>query len=139
MCEPTEENVKCAHDHSDYPAALIQKLRMYFHGLPRIDQRHFVAPGVRCSLDQDRLVQGGDLTNVKVHGGFRLETPLILEERLNTALFTKTHLPAPKEADCNAVCNVFLLFAIDRSRNWFNQINHKQPSRKFTQNAVDRV
>ena len=55
MCAPTDDNVKCKHDHSDYPPALIQKLRMYFHNLPKLDQRYFVAPGVRCALESNEV------------------------------------------------------------------------------------
>jgi hypothetical protein len=139
MCEPSEFNVPCAHDHTEYSAELIQKLRLYFLRLSKVDQRVFVSPGVRSTFDGDRIAKGGDLSNVKIHGTFRLESPAILEERLTQACLDSRPLPVPLHSDCNAVCLTFLLFAVDRSLNWFNQINHKLPSRSYEQDETDRA
>ena len=96
---------------------------MYFNGLPKVDQRVFVSPGVRCTLDDERVEEGGDMSNVKLHVDWRLESPDVLEERLTIALSTNTRLPHPMRRDCEVACGTFVLWAVGRSSNWFNQPN----------------
>jgi hypothetical protein len=136
---PMQSPCRRDHDHTMYSAAMIQKLRMYFSKLTKVDQRVFVSPGVRCTLDEERIAQGGDLSNVKLHCDWRLESPAILEERLNTALATDTMMPRPTNSQCTPVCGDFLLWAVGRSKSWFNQRNTHHQSRSCEQVAADRV
>ena len=139
MCATTEENLPCCHDHSNYSAHVIQKLRMYFATLPHVDQRLFVSPGVRCTLADSRIAKGGDLSNVRLHRGFSLEKPDILEQRLTDAIASKKPMQTPVATECDLVCQKFLLWALGRSLTWFNQPDRKHKSREYQQGPEDRV
>ena len=133
-CTPSEENIKCDHDHNNYDPHLIQKLRIYFSRLTDVDQRDFV-----CSLDKARLAEGGDMSGVKLHFDFCLESPAILEEKLTKSACTGSPMPTPARSDCEGVCQKFLLWAVGKSLGWFNQRNRNLPSRQYEQTGADRV
>jgi hypothetical protein len=121
-----EYHGRCTHDHSDYPPALIMKLRLYISKLSKADTRLFCAPGVRCSLDNEllgrALAAGTGLSNRRLHVGWRLEKPDILEARLNDALTADGgRVQAPLESECQESCQMFVCFAIEKTAQWFNQ------------------
>ena len=118
---------RCGHDHSDYsPALIISKL-------PKPDARLFVAPGERCTVNEDllatTLAENRSLSNKKLHVDWRLEKPGILEARLHAALMAKGRLQHPVRSDCQESCQTFVCFAIDKSTNWFNQPKKNNASR----------
>ena len=115
------------------------KLRLHFNSLTKIDQRVFVSPGVRCTLDEDRVAEGGDLSNVRLNVNWRLESPDVLEQRLNTALTTGLPMPRPARKDCTTTCLSFLLWAVSKSTNWFNQPNKHLKSRSYEQSPCNRI
>ena len=75
---------------------MISKLRLYFNNLSKVDQRAFVSPGVRCTLNTDRMAEGGDMSFVRLHDDFRLEDNVTLEDRLHVALVSGYKLPPPE-------------------------------------------
>jgi len=121
------------------------KLRLYISRLPKPDARLFVAPGVRCTLNQELLAstleKKKSLTNQKLHTEWRLEKPGILEARLNAVLMAdKGRLPQPLRADCQESCHKFVCFAIGKSNSWFNQPKKANPSRTSPmEKKTDRV
>jgi hypothetical protein len=112
---------------------------MYFRKLSSIDQRAFVSPGTRCDLDGERIAEGGDLARAKLHINFRLEHPDVLEERLTAALDKCHALPQPLLSDCQSVCQKFLLWAVGKSTNWFNQPTRHNKATQYEQTRPDRV
>lgn len=134
-------NTNCRHDHSleGYTAALIQKLRIYFNNLSKIDQRHFVSAGERCSLDGERIRKGGGMGGVKMYTHWRLESPARLELALNTAALTHRPMPTPLHRECVTVCQGFLMWAVGKSRSWFNQRTVHNQSRQRDFVCADRV
>ena len=99
--------------------------------MTKVDQRHFVSPGVRCALDKRRLAEGGDLSNVKLHVDFCLETADVLESKLTFAMATGTRMADPVREECAGVCSGFLLWAVGKSKSWFNQRDKNLPSRQY--------
>ena len=137
---------RCGHDHSDYSPALIMKLRLYISKLPKADARLFVAPGERCTLNEDLLATTladthKSLSNKKLHVDWRLEKPDILEARLNAALLAdKGRLQHPVRSDCQESCQDFVCFAIGKSKTWFNQPKKNNASRTSPmEEKTDRV
>ena len=102
-CRPPTRIRTCGH-MCTYSPALIAKLRMYYCKLPKVDQRSFLAPGVRCTLDKKRLNESASLSNVKLHVNFRLEKPDILMGRLSVALRDGTRLPTPALSETLPMC-----------------------------------
>lgn len=139
--EVQQELQKCGHgEHELWSPDLIVKLRMYFWRLPTVDQRQFLAPGVRCDLDRERLHKGGSLSNVKLHVNHRLERPEILEKRLTAALLDpSSRLPVPAVSECFGVCQKFLLRAVGRSKKFFHSFNPQRKSRSCDSTEEDRV
>ena len=71
---------------------------------------------------------------------WRLESPEVLEQRLNLAVATGRPMPrTPARQDCTTVCRAFMLWAVGKSKNWFNQPNKWKKSREYEQDAQDRV
>ena len=103
MCATTEENLPCCHDHSNYSVHVIQKLRMYFATMPKVDQRLFVSPVIRCTLADSHIAKKGDLSNVKLHLGFSLEKPDILEEHRTEAIATPLPMNSPEDSTAHRV------------------------------------
>jgi hypothetical protein len=102
------------------------KLRLYISKLSKADTRLFCAPGVRCSLDDELLGRAlaaeTGLSNRRLHIGWRLEKPDILEARLNVALSADGgRVQAPLESECQESCQMFVCFAIGKTAQWFNQ------------------
>ena len=126
-CTPPVHIALCGH-LSNYSQALIAKLRVYFSSLAPTDQRKFLAPGVRSTLDTDRVNKGGSMSNVKLHGNFRLERPEVLEDRLSEALRSGTHLPIPSLEDTQRMCCKDLCWAVGKCNGFFNQHN-RDPQR----------
>ena len=92
------------------------KLRLYISKLPKPDARLFVAPGVRCTLNEEflacTLAKKKSLSNQKLHIEWRLEKPGILEARLNAALMAdKGRLQHPLRSDCQESCQKFMCFS----------------------------
>ena len=122
------------------------KLRLYISKLPKADARLFVAPGERCTLNEDLLAKTQaavhkSLSNKKLHVDWRLEKPDILEARLNAALLAdKGRLQHPVRSDCQESCQDFVCFAIGKSKNWFNQPKKNNASRTSPmEEKTDRV
>ena len=109
------------YDDGLYSPSLILKLRMYFWALSTVDQRSFLSPGVRCTLDLERLNKGGDLGSVPLHINYRLERPELLEARLANTLTDRLHLPVPALSECHGRSQKWLHWAVGRSVCFIHQ------------------
>jgi hypothetical protein len=102
-----------------YPPMLLQQLRIHFDQLSKIDQRAFIGQGVRCDFDADRVAamqsEENPRTNfafTKLFINYRLESPLILGQKLILAQTTGRQLPPPAASDCWPVSQKFLHWAV---------------------------
>ena len=112
---------------------------MYFWTLSKVDQRKFLSPGVRCDVDQERMNKGGNLSNVRILINYRLEKPDVLEERLNTAIMSKSKLPVPAITECHGRSQEWLHWAVGRSVVFSNQPNPHLLSRANFMGPTDRA
>ena len=119
MCTATEWR---GHQASDphYDPALVVRLRLYFFGLPRLDQRQFLAPGFRCCLDSEKGESGGNMAYKKLHTNYRLEVPDILGEKLTAAQLTGI-FPSPALSDMQPVRQKYLHWLVGVSVSFTNQ------------------
>jgi hypothetical protein len=121
-----------------YAPSLILQLRLYFHGLGKLDKLAFLAPGVRCCVDINRGNRGGNLAFIPLHGNYRLEKPTVLMQRLTDNQLHQTTLPVPALADCQRVRQKFLHWAVGCSTYLTNRSDVQNQSSKFPKTFHER-